>query len=62
MLLGLGTDLQPKNDQTCSYWGVGQQGRIFLLCYAPESHKLLLNTRSNLGWLTIEIDKLHDHF
>ena len=34
---------------------------MFLLCYAPEGHKLLLNTRNNLGSLAIEIDKLHVH-
>ena len=59
---GLGTDLQPKNDQTRGYSGVGRQGRMFLLCYSPEGHKLLLNTRSDSGLLAIEIDKLHDRF
>ena len=59
---GLGTDLRPKNGQIRRYLGVSQQGRIFLLCYSPEGHKLLLNTRNNSGPLTIEIDKLHDRF
>ena len=56
---GLGTDLRPKNDQTRR---VGRQGRMFLLCYSPEGHKLFLNTCNNSGLLAIEIDKLHDHF
>ena len=59
---GLGTDLRPKNDPTLGYSGVGRQGRMFLLCYSPEGHKLLLNTRNNSGLLAIEIDKIHDHF
>ena len=37
---GLGTDLRPKNGQTRSYSGVGQQGHMFLLCCSPEGHKL----------------------
>ena len=57
---GLRTDLQPKNDQTRGYSGVGRQGRMFLLCYSPEGHKLLLNTRNNSGLLATEIDKPHD--
>ena len=57
-----GTDLRPKNDQTRGYSGVGRQGRMFLLCYSPEGHKLLMNTRNNSGLLATEIDKLHDHF
>ena len=59
---GLGTDLRPKNYQTRGYSGVGPQVRMFLLCYSPEGHKLLLNTRNNSGLLVIEIDKLHDRF
>ena len=59
---GLETDLRPKNCQTRGYSGVGRQGRMFLLCYSSEGHKLLLNTRNNLGLLAMEIDKLHDRF
>ena len=59
---GLGTDLRPKNDQIRVYSGVGRQGRMFLLCFLPEGHKLLLTTRNNSGLLAIEIDKLHDRF
>ena len=59
---GLGTDLQPKNGQNRSYSGVGGQGRMFLLCYSSEGHKLLLDTRNNSGLLAIEMDKLHDRF
>ena len=57
---GLGTDLQPKNDQTRAYSGVSRQGRMFLLCCSPEGHKLLLNTRNNSALLAIEIDKVND--
>ena len=35
-------------------------GRMCLLCYSPEGHKLLLNTRNNSDLLATEIDKLHD--
>ena len=59
---GLGTDLRPKNDQTRGYSGVGRQGRMFLLCYSLEGHKLLMNTHNNSGLFAIEIDKLHDRF
>ena len=59
---GLGTDLRPKTDQTRGYSGVGRQGRMFLLCYSPEGHKLLLNTHNNSGLHAVEIDKLHDRF
>ena len=59
---GLRIDLRPKKDQTRGYSGVGRQGRMFLLCYWPEGHKLLLNTRNNSGLLATEIDKLHDRF
>ena len=59
---GLETDLRPKNGQTCGYSEVGGQGRMLLLCYSSEGHKLLLDTRNNSGLLAIEIDKLHDHF
>ena len=59
---GLRTDLQPKNDKTRDYSGVGRQGRMFLLCYSPEGHKLLLNTRNSSGLLASEIDKFHDRF
>ena len=59
---GLTTDLRAKNDQTRGYWGVGRQSRIFFLCYSPEGHKLLLNTRNSSGLLATEIDKLHDRF
>ena len=59
---GLRTDLRPKNDQTRGYLGVGRQGRMFLLYYSPEGHKLLLNTRNNSGLLATEIDKFHDRF
>ena len=59
---GLGTDLRPKNDQTRDYSGVGRQGRMSLLCYSPEGHKLLLNTRNNSGSLAIEIVELHHRF
>ena len=54
--------LRPNNDQTRGYSGVGRQGRMFLLCYSSEGHKLLLNARNNSGLLAIEIDKLHDRF
>ena len=47
---GLGTALRPKNGQTRGYSEVGLQDRMFLLCYSPESHKLLLNYRKQLGW------------
>ena len=33
---------------------------MLLLCYSPDGHKLLLNTRNNSDLLAIEIDKLHD--
>ena len=59
---GLKTDLRPKYGQTRGYSGVGRQGHMFLLCYSPEGHKLLLNTRDNAGLLATEIDKLHDRF
>ena len=59
---GFETDLRPKNGQTRGYSGVSRQGRMFLLCYSPEGHKLLLDTRNNSGLLAIEIDKLHDSF
>ena len=64
---GLDTDLRPKNGQTRGYSGVGLQGRMlqgrmFLLCYSSEGHKLLLDTRNNSAPLAIEIDKLHDRF
>ena len=59
---GLETDLGLKNGQTRNCSGVGWQGHVFLLCYSPEGHKLLLNTRNHLGLLAIEINKLHDHF
>ena len=59
---GLETDLRPKNGQTAGYSGVGRQGRMFLLCYSSEGHKLLLDIRNNSGLLAIEIDKLHDRF
>ena len=58
----LRTDLRPKNYQTRGNSGVGQQGRMFLLCYSPEGHKLLLNTRNDSGLLATEIDKLHDRY
>ena len=52
-----------KNGQTRGYSGVGrQEGRMFLLCYSSEGHKLLPDTRNNSGLLAIEIDKLHDRF
>ena len=38
---GLGTDLRPKNDETCGYLGVGRQGCMFLLCYSPEYSQYL---------------------
>ena len=50
-LKGLETDLLQKNDQTRGYSGVGRQGRMFLLCYSSEGHKLLLNARNNSGLL-----------
>ena len=59
---GLGTDLQQKNRQTRGYSRVGQQCCVFLLCYSPEGHKLVLITCNNSGLLTIEIDKHHDQF
>ena len=59
---GLRTDLRPKNHQTRGYSGVDRRGRMFPLCYSPEGHKLLLNTRNNSGLLATEIDKLHDRF
>ena len=59
---GLRTDLRPKNNQIRGYSGVGRQGRMFLLCYSPEGHKLLLNTCNYSGLFATEIDKLHDHF
>ena len=58
----LRTDLRPKNNQTRGFSGVGRQGRMFYLCYSPEGHKLLLNTRNNSGLLATEIDKLYDRF
>ena len=58
---GLGTDLRPNNGQTCGHSGVGRQDRMFLLCYSPDGHKLLLNISNNSGLLAIEIDKIHDH-
>ena len=61
-LKGLGTDLRPKNNQTRGYSGVGRQACMFLLCYSPEGHKLLMNTHNASGLLAIEIDKLHDRF
>ena len=57
---GRGTD-DPKS-LTRGYPGIGRQGRMFLQCYSPEGHKLLLNTRYNSGLIAIEIDKLHDRF
>ena len=51
-----------KNGQTRDYSEVGRQGRMFLLCYSSEGHKLLLDTRNKSGLLAIEIDKLHDRF
>ena len=54
--------LTTKNDQTPANSGVGRQGRMFRLCYSPEGHKLLLNTRNDSGLLAIEIDKLYDRF
>ena len=45
-----------------SYSGVCLQGRMFLLCYSSEGHKLLLDTRNNSGLLAIQIDKFHDPF
>ena len=59
---GIGTDLRPKNGHTRGYSGAGRQGRMFLLCYSPEGHKLLLKTHNNSGLLAIEIDKLHYRF
>ena len=59
---GLRTDLRPKNDQPRGYSGVGRQGPMFLLCYSPDGHKLLLNTCNNSGVLDTEIGKLHDRF
>ena len=59
---GLGTDSQPKNGQTRCYSGVGRQGCMFLLCYSPMGHKLLLSTCNNSGLLAIEINKFHDRF
>ena len=59
---GLETDLRPKISQTSGYSRVGRQGRMFLICYSPEGHKLLLDTRNSSGLLAIEIDKLHDRF
>ena len=59
---GLGTDLRPKNGQTRDCSGVGGQSRMFRLCYYPEGHKLLPNTRNNSGLLAIEIDNLNDRF
>ena len=59
---GLETYLRPKNGQTRGYLGVGRQGRMFLLCYSSEAHKLFLDTRNNSGLLTIEIDKPHNRF
>ena len=59
---GPGTHLRPQNAQTHGYLGVGWQDRMFLLCYSPEGHKLLLNTLNNSGLPAIEIDKLHNRF
>ena len=54
---------EKKNHRTRGYSGVGRQGRMFLLCYSPEGHKLLLTTEyNNSVLLAIEIDKLHDRF
>ena len=50
---GLETELRQKNDQTLGYSGFGRQGRTFLICYSPEGHKLLLNSRNNSGLLAI---------
>ena len=57
-----GIDLRPQNCKHCGYSGVGQQVRKFLLCFSPQGHKLLLNTRNNSGLLAIDISKLHDRF
>ena len=57
---GRGTDDPKSLTRGCS--GIGRQGRMFLPCYSPEGHKLLLNTCNNSGLLAIEIDKLHDRF
>ena len=35
---------------------------MFLQCYSPEGHKLLLNTGNNSGLIAIEIDKIHGRF
>ena len=59
---GLETYFRPKIGQTRGCSGVGRLGRMFLLCYSPEGHKLLLDTLNNSGLLAIEIDKLHDRF
>ena len=61
-LEGLETDLRQKNGKTRGYSGVSWQGCMFLLCYSPEGHKLLLDTRNNLDLLTVKIHKLHDPF
>ena len=57
-----GQTYDQKNGQTRGYSAAGRQGRVLLLCYSAEGHKLLLNTRNNSGLLAIEIDKLHDRF
>ena len=54
--------LTTKNGQTRGHAGVGRQDRMFFLCYSPECHNLLLNTREDAGLLAIEIHKLHDRF
>ena len=59
---GLDIELRPKYGQTRGYSGVGRQGRILLLCYSSECHKLQLNIRNNSGLLAIEMDKLCDRF
>ena len=37
-------------------------GKMFLLCYSPEDHRLFLNTRNNSTLLAIEIDMLQNRF
>ena len=58
----LGLTYDQKNGQTRGYSGVGRQGRMFLICFSPEGHRLLLNTRNNSGLHAIEIHKLRDRF
>ena len=60
--MDLGLTCDKKNGQTRGYTVVGRQARMFLLCYSPEGHELLLNTRNNSDLPAIEIDKLHDRF